>query len=116
MVGKGGLMKKSLSLFFFFLLIPAVLWAGEIYGSIREGGKAIGPGVRIEVLFSGKTYATQTDPYGSYRIYIPGKGRGMLKVYYGGQPATLVVFSYDRSVRYDLFLKKQGGRYSLRRE
>jgi hypothetical protein len=116
MVGKGGLMKKSLSLFFFFLLFPAALWAGEIYGSIREGERTIGPEVRIEVLFSGKTYPTQTDAYGSYRIYIPGRGRGTLKVYYGGQSAALNVFSYDRSVRYDLFLQKQGSRYSLRRD
>ncbi len=104
-----------MAFFLIFLLLPSLVFGGEIYGSITEGGRPVGQGIKVEITSAGKPYSTRTDKYGSYRIYIRGVRKGILKVYYKQQSPTMEISSYERSVRYDLVLEKQGSRYSLRR-
>jgi hypothetical protein len=47
---------------------------------------------------------------------VPEQGKFKLTVDYGGQTPSLDVFSYDRSVRYDLLLEKKGAGYAVRRK
>ena len=108
-------MKTITALFLFFLLLPSFVSAGEIYGSITEEGRPVGQGIKVEITSAGKAYSTETDKYGSYRAYIQEIGKGILKIYYKQQSPSVEISSYERSVRYDLVLEKQGGRYSLRR-
>lgn len=102
-------------------LIPMILFssitlAGEIYGTLREGGKVVKKGIKIEIITPKKTYTTQTDAYGSYRLYIVEKGKCTLKVYYNDQSPTFDVYSYDKSTRYDMSMESKDGKYSLKRK
>lgn len=99
-----------------FLLCPAFAVAGEIYGSITEGEKSIGPGVKVDIVFEGKTLSAETDKNGSYRLYIQGQGKCTLTVHYKQQSPSIEISSYEGSVRYDLILEMKDGRYSLRRK
>lgn len=40
------------------MLIPSLAAAGEIYGSIKEGEKAVGQGVKVEITIGSATYST----------------------------------------------------------
>lgn len=42
-------MKASITLILLVMLFPSFVFSGEIYGIIRESGKAVGQGVRIEI-------------------------------------------------------------------
>ncbi|MGH7233625.1 MAG: hypothetical protein ACREJU_20025, partial [Nitrospiraceae bacterium] len=64
------------------LLLPALAFAGEIRGTVTEGGKSVGAGVSIEVRCGEKTYSASTDKYGSYRLFVPDKGTCALHVNY----------------------------------
>ncbi len=99
-----------------FLFCSTFAFAGEIYGSITDGEKSVGPGVKVDVLFEGKTQSAETDKNGSYRIYVQGQGKCTLTVHYKQQAPSLEVSSYEGSVRYDLILEMKDGRYSLRRK
>ncbi len=110
-------MKRSMLYIFALILFPAVTLAGEIYGTLREGTKAVAKGIKIEVTTPKKTYATQTDAYGSYRLYIVEKGKCAFKVYYNTQTPSFDIYSYDKSTRYDMSLEKdKAGKYLLRRK
>lgn len=93
--------------------LPA--WAGEIYGTLFENGKSLSSEARVEITLGGKVYPGTSGRDGSYRLFIPDKGRGELKIYIGNQNATIKVFSSDNSVRYDLSLQRQGGKLMLLR-
>ncbi len=97
-------------------LLPTIVLAGEIYGSLREGGKAVAKGTKIEIVTPKKTYSTQTDAYGSYRLYVVEKGKCTLKVSYKDQTPSFELYSYERSTRYDMSLESKDGKYSLRRK
>ena len=104
-----------------FLLAFLVLWfssaarAGKIYGSVSEGGKPVAQGVKIEVGCGANNYAAVTDAYGSFKLFVPDKGKCLLKVNYQGQAPSFEINSYEGSVQYDLILEKQGSQYTLRR-
>ena len=115
MLLKKGKMKTFTVLFLFLILSPSFVFAGEIFGSITEGGRPVGQGIKVEITYAGKAYSTETDKYGSYRAYMPGMGKSLLKVHYKQQSPSIEISSYERPVRYDLVLEKQNGRYSLRR-
>ena len=109
-------MKVIPGLVFLILLLPASVAAGEIYGSIKGGGKSIGQGVKVEIGYGPNVYSTETDRYGSYRLYVPEKGKCLLTVRYQQPFPSIEIYSYEGSVRYNLVLEKQDGKYSLRRE
>ncbi len=98
------------------ILFPSITLAGEIFGTLREGGKALKKGIKVEVVTPKKTYTALTDAYGSYRLYVVEKGKCTLKVYYNNQTPSFDVYSYDKSIRYDMSLELKDGTYSLKRK
>ena len=73
-------------------------------------------GTKIEIASSKKTYAAETDTYGSYRLYVPEKGKCTLRVHYNKQSPSIEIFSYDKSTRYDWSLESKDGQYTLKRK
>jgi hypothetical protein len=109
-------MKKIVTSILLGLLLPLSVCAGQIYGSIKEGGRPVPAKVRFEAICRDQTYVGETDGYGAYSINI-GKGRCTLKVYYQGQTPTFDLYAYDNAVRYNFELERQGnGQYLLRRK
>ena len=108
---------KTIALFVVGLLgLGSVCRAGEIYGSISEGGKPVAAGVKVEIVSSAKTYAAETDKFGAYRIFVKEKGKCTLKVTYKSQAPSSDVFSYEKSTRYDWVLDSQNGKLALKRK
>lgn len=113
-------MKVSITLILLGMLFPSFAYSGEIYGSIKVGNSPVRRGVVVEArpdTNKQKPYYARIGRYGSYSLYVPEKGRCILKVYYK-QPSSLkiAVYSYDEPVQYDLFLEKKNGQYFLQRE
>lgn len=96
------------------LATPAV--AGEIFGTLSEGTKAVDAGVKLVISISGKADTTATDKFGSYRFIVKDKGKCTLTVHYKTQSPSVQVVSYDKATRYDLILEAKEGAYSLRRK
>jgi hypothetical protein len=109
-------MKRAGILLLLILGISAVGFAGKIYGSLSEGGKTVGQNVKVEVTCGNNNYSAQTDAYGSFKLFVPDKGKCTLKVYYQGQTPSFGINSYEGPVQYDLILEKQGTQYTLRRK
>jgi len=109
-------MKKVNTLILPVLLLPLSVYAAQVYGRLKEDGRAIPAKVKIEVVCNGQTYTGETDSYGSYSVYASVKGRCVFKVYYKGQSPTFELYSYDNPVRYDFDLVLQNGQYTLRRK
>lgn len=109
-------MKRAILLVFVILGWAVAAYAGKIYGSVSEGGKPVGQNVKVEVACGANNYAAQTDVYGSFKLFVPDKGKCALKVHYQGQAPSFEVNSYEGTVQYDLVLEKQGGQYTLRRK
>jgi hypothetical protein len=99
-----------------FFLAPAMSQAGEIYGTIKEGGKPVGPGVKVTINSGEKSYSRETDTYSSYRAYIRETGPVKITVEYKGQKPSTDASSYEGAVRFNLVLEQKGGSYSLRKE
>jgi len=98
------------------ILLPSFAFAGEVYGSIEVDGRSVGAGVGVDITCGNHVpYATVTDRYGSYSIYVNDTGNCRLTVHYASQP-QIDVYSYPSSVRYDLVLQGNGGQYSLKRK
>jgi hypothetical protein len=108
-------MKRAFIVVLLMLGLSSLAFAGKIYGSITEAGKPVAAGVKVEVSCGGKSYAAQTDAYGSFKLFVPDKGKGTLKVYYQGQTPSFEINSYASAAQYDLILEKTGGQYTLKR-
>jgi hypothetical protein len=108
--------KRTACILLTWLLMSGTSMAGELFGTLYEGGKAALKGIKIEIVSPKKTYSTETDMYGSYRLFVPEKGRCTLNVYYKDQTLVLGAYSYDKSTRYDLNLVNKDGKYSLKRK
>jgi hypothetical protein len=98
------------------LFVPAVLYAGQVYGTIVSEGQAL-KSVNIEIQ-CGKdaavTGATSAD--GSYRINVPQQGQCSLTLpTYAGRPSATIFSSPNPSLyNFDL-VKLADGKYELRR-
>ncbi len=110
------MLRKSIVSLALLFLISAPGLAGEVFGTIRDGSKTVPKGVKIEIISPQKSYATQTDSYGSYRMYIPEKGKCTLKVTYNNQTLLYTIYSYDKSTQYDFSIMSKDGKYSLKRK
>jgi hypothetical protein len=76
-------------------------FAGEIYGTIRESGSPV-KGASVAVECGNIPYPTQTDNYGSYRVFVPVNGKCSLTVTYREVTSRgFSVFSYTDPVRYE---------------
>ena len=100
------------------LLVAGNAIAGEIFGSILQGGKPVSAGMKVAVTSSGKTYSADTDKFGSYRLFVKGKGKCSitLSTEEGDSLASAELVSYERSTRYDWIVETKGGVTSLRRK
>ena len=98
------------------LILGFASWAvaGNIYGSITEGGKPIAQGVKLEVACGANKYGAETDANGAFKLFAKDQGKCMLKVTYQGQSPSFEINSFEGSVQYDLVLEKQGGQYVLK--
>jgi len=91
--------------------------AGEIYGTVTEGGKSVGEGVGIGAKCGEKGYpAVQTDKSGTYHVVVAENGKCTLTLSYKGQSPSIEVASYDEGAQVDLVLEVKDSKYSVRRK
>ena len=90
--------------------------AGEIYGTVKEGGKPVQAGTKVEVKCAKGSYSAETDKLGSYRLFVPEQGKCTLSVKSGDGSPQMAVHSFEDSARYNLVLEKKDGKSSLRSE
>ncbi len=108
---------KTLTLSALFVLAaPALASAGEIYGSIREAGKPVKEGLKVEVVCAETPVAVETDTYGAYRLFVQEEGKCTLTVTIGDEKPSIAVHSFEDSARYNLILEKKDGKLTLRSE
>lgn len=98
------------------LIWSAAAQAGDLYGTLREGGKTAVKGIKVEIVTPKKTYSTLTDEYGSYRLFVTEKGKCTLTVHYKSQAPTFELYSYDKSTRYDMSIETKDGKFILKRK
>ena len=98
------------------ILVVSGAIAGEVYGTISQGGKPLPAGLKVEITTSGKAYNAETDKFGSYRIVVKEKGKSTLTVHLKEGTPSVELFSYDRSTRYDWVLETKDGKLLLRRK
>jgi len=98
------------------LFVPAVVYAGQVYGTIVSEGKGVRD-VNIEIQCGKDTPVTgPTAADGSYRINVPQQGQCTLALpSYQGRP-SVVIFSGPNPSLYNFELSKLAdGKYELRR-
>jgi len=98
------------------LIVPAVLDAGQIYGTIVSGGQAV-KGASVEIKCGEDAPVVgSTAADGSYRINVPKQGQCTLALpSYEGRPSA-VIFSSPNPSLYNFELAKVAeGKYELRR-
>lgn len=103
------------AVFGFFLLVSPAL-GGEVYGTITDGSKPIAAGIKVTVTAGGQTYSTETDKFGSYRLFIKQKGKFTLTVQMKENSPSIEGISFDKSTRYDWILETKDARTTLRRK
>lgn len=97
-------------------LVMSASFAGEIFGTIKADGKIVPKGLKLEIASPAKTYNTETDNYGSYRLYVPEKGKCMLTLYYRKRSPSIQIYSYPKSTRYDFTVEQKDTLYVLKRK
>jgi hypothetical protein len=107
---------KAIPLVLLVLLsLPASGWAGEIYGTIKEGGRPVKK-APVEISSPNNTvYKGSTDDFGNYRIIVAETGKCTITVQFNGAPAKAEVESYPTPVRFNWLVEKSGSDYSLKR-
>jgi hypothetical protein len=88
--------------------------AGEIYGTVTEGGKAVKAGTRIEVRCGDAVHGTETGKDGAYRLFVPEQGKCTLTVKTGGAAPSTTIHSFEDSARFVLSVEKADGKAVLR--
>jgi len=98
------------------LLVPSVLYAGQIYGTIVLDGKGVAS-ANVEIQCAGAAAVTGTTAAdGAYRLNVPQQGQCTLVLpAHAGKP-SLMVFSSPNPALYNLELVKgSDGNYELKR-
>jgi hypothetical protein len=88
--------------------------AGEVYGTLKEGGKPVPAGTKVEVRCPKGSYSAETDKTGSWRLFAQEQGKCTLTVKVGDAAPSMTVHSFEDSARYTLILEKKEGKYILR--
>jgi hypothetical protein len=111
-------MKTIGTLVFLMLIVVPPAFSAQIYGSLKEGDRSVGAGVKVIIECAGGTDSKETDGYGSYNLYVRPTGKCTFRVYYQGKwSVPFTIYSYDDPVRYDFELIRQGdGQYALKRK
>jgi hypothetical protein len=99
------------------LLSPAAVFAGPIFGNLRDGARSVGRGVEVQITCGRDApYSTKTDEYGAFDINVPHQGKCELAVQYKGQlTRPYPIASSDDPARYDFDLIYENGGYILKR-
>jgi hypothetical protein len=98
------------------LCAPAVLYAGQIYGTIVSDGQPV-KGAAIEIQCGKEAAVTgSTGGDGTYRVNVPHDGQCTFALpTFEGRPSA-TVFSSPNPASYNFELAKDaGGKYELRR-
>jgi hypothetical protein len=113
--GRGKSMKPVACCCLGITLLPAVLQAGILYGSVTAAGRSVSR-TPVEINCDGAITRGLTLADGSYRINVRQQGQcNLMLPSYPNRPFA-VVFSYPKPAQYDFDLvKRQDGRYELRR-
>ncbi len=98
------------------LAVVSPVFAGEIFGTIKNEGKTVGEGIKVEVVCGAKTYTAETNKFGAYRLVAQEQGKCTLTVTVGAEKPSLAIHSFEDSVRYNLLLEKKDGKVTLRSE
>lgn len=109
-------MKPVKTVLLALVLMSSYVFAGEVYGTITEGGKPVAEGLKVEISVSEKVYNGETDKFGSYRIFVKEKGKCTLTVHIKDQSPSIELFSYGKSRRYDWILERKDGTLLLQRK
>ena len=97
-------------------LFVASSFAGEIYGTIKEGKDLVPKNTTIEIKSSAKTYSAVTDEFGNYRVAVAETGKCEFTVHFKDQSVSAEMQSYWNPSRFDWVLEKSGDKYSLKRQ
>src|SRR5512134_1509311 len=90
--------------------------AGEVYGTIKEEGKPVKEGLKVELACGAKPVVGETDRFGAYRLFAPEEGKCTLTVRIGNESPSVTVHSFADSARYNVVLERKDGKYTLRTE
>jgi hypothetical protein len=97
------------------LLVPAVVYAGQVYGTIVMGGKGLG-GASIEIQCGSDAAVTgATGADGSYRLNVPQQGQCTFSLPSHGK-ASAMIFSSPNPSAFNFELVKAGDKYELKRK
>ena len=99
-----------------FFMVAPFAFTGEIFGTIKDQGKTVGEGIKVEVACGEKTYAAETNKFGGYRLFAQEQGKCTLTVKVGEEKPSISIHSFEDSARYNLVLEKKDGKYTLRSE
>jgi hypothetical protein len=107
-------MKKKRIFILILLLVPALSFAGEIYGTIKgDDGKPLTSQV-VQIKQNDKVLASATiDVNGYFTVTIKEVGKFRLEVV-GYKDAGFDVFSSNNSTRYNLLMTKTGDKWILK--
>ena len=92
------------------------LSAGQIFGTLTEGGKAVASGVEVVVDCSGEQAKAKTDNFGAYRVNLQKTGKCTLTLTYKDQKPAATIASLSEPVSADFELQMQDGKYKLVRK
>src|SRR4051812_35378014 len=95
-------MKIALMSFILVITTASLAIAGNVYGSITEGGKGVPQGVKLEVTCGANKYNGETDANGTFKLFVKDQGKCALKVSYQGQSPSFEINSFEGAVQYDL--------------
>jgi hypothetical protein len=109
-------MAKSWVLGLSGLAICAAMSAGEIHGTVSDGGASVAKDTALRLECGSKSATAKTDEHGSYSLRVEGTGECRLSLEYKGSTPSLRVTVYDRPSRYDLVVAEEGGKPVLRRK
>jgi hypothetical protein len=97
------------------LLFPAVLYAGQVYGSITSGGRGVAR-ANIEISCGTTISKGGTSGDGSYRINVPQQGQcNLVLLDYPGRPSAVIFSSPNPSLYNFELVRRPDGNYELRR-
>jgi hypothetical protein len=118
-------MKKLPISFLIVLMLPALTFAAQLFGSLRlSNGTSVGANIEVFVHCPNRTDKndqpnanSKTDRYGAYSLYVRGSAKCELRVKYGSTESRPYTVYSDRSdpVRYDFELLDENGALVLRR-
>jgi len=93
-------MRNRLVAFVACLLLPAISFAGGLFGTLKQGKDPAPAGTEIKVEIGGKTYTGKTDASGRYNIGVGPTGKATISV----AGASLEVTVYKDPVQCNLIL------------